>query len=234
MEILKNIEIKDLALYLKKEKILVIGDLHLGYEQSLIEKGILVPKFYFKDLISRLEKILSKVKVDYIVINGDLKHEFGIISREEWKNSLDLIDFLSKYGKLILVRGNHDTILKPIAELKKLKINDYYKVNDIYICHGHKLPNDIDFASSKLIIVGHEHPAISLREGAKKELYKCFLFGKFKNKKLIVMPSFDLVTEGSDIFKNEVLSPFLKQDLKNFDVYIVADKVYKFGELKNI
>jgi len=48
------------------------------------------------------------------------------------------------------------------------------------------------------------------------------------------MPSFCLVTEGTDILKEKLLSPFLDQDLKNFDVFVVADKVYDFGKLKNL
>ena len=48
------------------------------------------------------------------------------------------------------------------------------------------------------------------------------------------MPSFYLISQGTDITKQKTLSPFLKKDLKNFEVYIVEDKVYKFGKLKEI
>ncbi|MBI1969518.1 phosphoesterase, partial [Candidatus Woesearchaeota archaeon] len=66
------------------------------------------------------------------------------------------------------------------------------------------------------------------------ELYKCFLVGTYKRKKLIVMPSACLVTEGSDILKEEVLSPYLQQDLSSFEVYVLADKIYPFGRLRNL
>jgi len=79
-----------------------------------------------------------------------------------------------------------------------------------------------------------EHPAISVGDGTRVEKYKCFLKGKFKGKELIVQPSFNLVTEGSDILKEKVLSPFLKQDLSNFEVFVVSDKVYEFGKIKDI
>jgi metallophosphoesterase superfamily enzyme len=51
---------------------------------------------------------------------------------------------------------------------------------------------------------------------------------------LIVQPSFNLVTEGTDITKERLLSPFLKQDLGDFEVFIVSDKIYKFGKVKDI
>jgi len=48
------------------------------------------------------------------------------------------------------------------------------------------------------------------------------------------MPSFNLMQQGSDVTKQKTLSPFLKKDLNNFEVYIIEDKVYKFGKLKKL
>ena len=61
MQISPNLEIIETALWLRKEKALVINDLHLGYEESLQKKGVLIPKFQFKEILSSLERILSKV-----------------------------------------------------------------------------------------------------------------------------------------------------------------------------
>jgi len=61
MEITKDIEIIDLCLYLKKEKILIITDTHIGYEESLNKQGVLIPRFQFKGIIERLEKVLEKI-----------------------------------------------------------------------------------------------------------------------------------------------------------------------------
>lgn len=234
MEIQHNIQIIDLALYLAKYQTIILSDFHLGYEESLNEQGVLIPKFRFKDMMLRLKNILDKIKPKLIIINGDLKHEFGQISSAEWKNTLELIDFLSKYGKVILIKGNHDNILEPIANKRDMKIVTSYSVDNIYVCHGHRIPDSKEFSKSKTIIIGHEHPAVSLTDNIRVEKFKCFLKGKYKRKILIVMPSFNLVTEGTDITKEKLLSPFLHQDLSNFDVYLVEDKVYKFGKLKNL
>jgi len=48
------------------------------------------------------------------------------------------------------------------------------------------------------------------------------------------MPSFNLVSEGTDILKEKLLSPFLHQNINNFDVYVVEDKVYNFGKVRDL
>lgn len=231
----KNFQIKDLALYLKKEKILIIGDIHLGYEESLSERGILVPRFQLKETIDRLTKILNKTAIEEIVITGDLKHEFGKIMYTESRDTLQFLDFLLEKYKVTIIKGNHDTILTYIAQKRNIKLNEYYKVNNTFICHGDHLIENLDFFNSNTIIMGHEHPAVSISKDSRTEKFKCFLVGKYKDKELIVMPSFNILVEGSDILRDEILSPFLKKaDLDNFEVHIIADKVYNFGKLKNL
>ena len=63
MEIQRGIEIIDLALYLKKEKILIISDLHLGYEEALNKQGYLIPRFQFEEIIKKLKSILKNAKI---------------------------------------------------------------------------------------------------------------------------------------------------------------------------
>jgi hypothetical protein len=84
--------------------------------------------------------------------------------------------------------------------------------------------------------MGHEHPAITLREKAKTEKFKCFLKGKFKASTLIVQPSMNPLTEGTDVTKEQVLSPLISK-IPNFEVYIVNDKTHEvlpFGKIKNL
>ncbi len=238
MQILPNIEIIDLAL--KIGSTLAISDTHIGYEEAINKQGVLIPRFQFKEIILRLEKIFKKAgKIERIVINGDMKHEFGTISQTEWRHTLALLDFLSeKCKEIILVKGNHDKIIGPIAEKRKVKLVDYYlmsfKNKKILFLHGDKIPKSpIPNPKSTIIIIGHQHPAITLRDGIRAELYKCFLKGKYKKSDLIVLPAFTFVSEGTDVTK-EKLTPFLEQDIGNFFVYPVADEVYEFGRIKDI
>ncbi|MBD3248699.1 phosphoesterase [Candidatus Woesearchaeota archaeon] len=235
MNITKDIEILDLALYIKKQKTLIITDTHIGYEEALNKQGVLVPRFQFKEIMQKLEKILKKVKPETIIINGDIKHEFGRISEQEWKLTLRLIDFLSRNcTKLILIRGNHDKILGPIAEKRNIEIAENILLENILITHGQNIPDISKNKNIDTIIIGHEHPAVGLKEDSRVEKFKCFLKGRYNDKTLIVQPSLSLVTEGTDVTKERLLSPFLKQKIDNFDCYIVADKVYKPFKLKKI
>ena len=68
MEILENIEIIDLCLYLRKEKVLVIGDIHIGLEEALQKQGFLIPRFDIQEVIKRLKSIFSKVEVKKIIL----------------------------------------------------------------------------------------------------------------------------------------------------------------------
>ena len=213
IEICPGLKIIDLALLYKGT--LILGDLQLGYEEAMESRGLLLPRFQLKDILKRLENILSKVKVKRVIINGDLKHEFGTITNQEWRDTLRLFDFItSKLGEkteIILVKGNHDIFLGPIAQKRSIKIVESYQLDEITIIHGHK----IVLISGKIIIIGHEHPAISFPE-RRDEKFKCFLKGRWHNKTLIVQPSFNMISAGSDITKESHLSPYLKNKINCF------------------
>ncbi len=234
MDIHPGIKLIDLGLYLVDYKTLVLADFHLGYEEALNRQGVLIPRFQFKNIILKLDQILSQAKnVETIVINGDIKHEFGLVSQQEWRETLKLIDYLKqRCKKIILLRGNHDTLIGPIADKRKVEIRNSLQLGDITILHGHKRHSN----PTKIVIIGHEHPAISLHEGSRVEKFKAFLKGKIsqngKNFTLIVQPSFNLVVDGTDILKEKTISSYLQGNLANFHAFIVADRIYNFGRLK--
>lgn len=249
MEISQNIEMIGLSLWLKEEKTLLISDIHLGYEEELQQKGIFVPKFQIQEIIKNLEEIFQKIKpnnINKIIINGDLKHEFGRILKQEWKDVLQLMDFLLLHcQELILIKGNHDSILGPIASKRKVQIIEFYILGENLIIHGDKklekiALNKLNFKKINRFIIGHEHPAISLKEKSKVEKYKCFLKGRWKEpgqsqkKELIVLPSFNPLLEGTDIIKENLLSPFLS-DINDFEVYVAGEKdTFYFGKVKDL
>ena len=170
MEIIKGIEILDTCLLIKK-KVLVLADLHIGYEEALNKQGIFVPRSQFKETEQKLNELFRKIKgAETIVINGDLKHEFGTISNQEWDETLKIFDLLQKHCKnIVLVKGNHDTILGPIAKKRGFSLVDSYCINEICILHGDKILDNLNTSSAKIMIIGHEHPAISIREEPKVE-----------------------------------------------------------------
>jgi len=235
VKLLPGISAVDLAIYIKKEDTLIITDLHIGYEQKIRMRGLLIPFNQLKELIKRFENILkqlNKSRVKRIVVNGDLKHEFGTITNQEWHDIQKFIEFLqSNSDELVIIEGNHDVILEPITKKKEISIVEYLIINDVLLMHGNYIPEHLP-KGINTIIIGHEHPAVSFRDRP-SEKFKCFLIGKWNRRNLIVIPSFFLINPGTDITKENFISPFLK-DIKNFQVFVVEDKIRNFGKVKDV
>jgi len=224
----------DLAL--KVEDYLIISDLHLGYEQSLNAEGIMVPRFQYPLIIDRLEKIKESSSCENIVVNGDLKHEFGRITRQEWSETMEFLEFLkANFEDIVLIKGNHDNFTKFIAHKTDLEVEESYQIGACLVAHGDKILKDIP-QDVETLIIGHEHPCIGLRSGERVEKIKCYLSGKFKEWNLLVMPSFNFVTEGSDILQEKPLSPYLKKiSGGELEVHAVEDfEVFSFGKSRDI
>jgi len=230
-------EIIDLAFLI--EDTLILGDLHLGYEEALNAEGIMVPRFQYQKILSRLEAIIEKTNCSRVIINGDLKHEFGRITRQEWKEISNFIGFLKdNFQEVVLIKGNHDNFTRFIAERTDLEVYDRFSIGKYLILHGDKVPDDLEDIGEETLIMGHEHPCVGLKSGERLEKIKCFLKGRFKGKNLVVMPSFNFVTEGSDILHEKALSPFLRDrtvDVNDFEVFGVENfEVLYFGRIRDI
>jgi uncharacterized protein len=219
-------------------KILVIGDLHIGFEEALNRGGVFVSRKMFEENEAYLEKVFEKIgKVDEVVLLGDVKHVFGEVIRQEWKEILGLLDYLKGMArKTMIVKGNHDKIVEPIAKKAGVEVKDYYILDEYCFLHG-----DRDFIENhnkkiKYWIVGHGHPAVKISDGVKTEKFKCFLTGKFDGKKIIIVPSFFDYSFGSDPRENDLgfVWPF---NLKNFYVFVVQDEsldALNFGKLNKL
>ncbi|MEK6859212.1 MAG: metallophosphoesterase [Nanoarchaeota archaeon] len=240
--------------------VLVLGDLHIGYEEHIAEKGIF-PRIQLKEIIEKLNSVfwnlsMRGVKIKQVVILGDLKHEFGGISDVEWSETLAFLDYLDKKitgnidnvkkDRIILVKGNHDNIIGPIAKKREIRVVDFYKYKEICFMHGDKLHGKC-FEKSDVLIIGHLHPAITLSDKYKKEKYKCFLHGNWKfdgkTREVYILPSFSPIGFGYDLNSiedskhNEGFLIIKSKTLENFDVVIYnnkENKKYNFGKLKKL
>ncbi len=249
MKIEKNPKIRFLEnSLLINNKTLVFSDFHMGYEEYLYGKYVPI-RVQLEEVLKKLEgifKILAndKVKIRELVILGDLKHEFGEITESEWRETLRLLDFLlEKCDKIILIRGNHDNILGPIAKERNVEVKNYYINEGIGFLHGDKWYKECE--NCGLLLLGHLHPAITFQDNYKKEKYKCFLSGKWKGKEVYILPSYVPLFFGYDIsnilerknlgVRKEEFFIIDDKKLKNFKVVVyneIEDKTYNFGELK--
>jgi uncharacterized protein len=240
----KNIRFLEDSLLIDN-KILVICDLHFGIEENSGDFGLL-PRFQFKETIEKINKIfnmldMEKIILDKIIILGDLKHEFSENINSEWRDSLRFLDFIKKKcEEIIIIKGNHDNYLVNIVDKRKIKLVEYYKYKDICFFHGDK---DIEDSSlSKIFIVGHLHPAITISDDYKKEKYKCFLKGKWKRKEVYIIPSFNPIGLGYELSNLEINNKnfdfiIKEKELLGFEVIIYnpkENKEYYFGKLKKM
>ena len=78
----------------------------------------------------------------------------------------------------------------------------------MFVCHGDYITDKAELKKAKTLIIGHEHPSVALRQGGRIEKLQVLLVGEWQKKALIVMPSFNTVIEGSDVFERQLVKPF--------------------------
>src|SRR3989344_4826274 len=181
---------KTLLIEEEDKKILVIGDLHLSFDGEGL--GNVLSAEVFEQSIKDFDEIFKEIgKIDKIVLLGDLKNRFGDLERNEREDLVNLFDYLEKKcNEIIIIKGNHDTFISGIAGKRNIDVIECYIFDKYCFLHGDKdFPQMYD-KEVKCWIMGHLHPAIKLREGDKTEKYKCFLSGKYKGKKVVILPSF--------------------------------------------
>ncbi|MEM2137197.1 MAG: metallophosphoesterase [Candidatus Methanomethylicia archaeon] len=146
------------------ERIMVIADVHLGWEASLAEDGIYIPSQTGK-LLKRLEEIILLEKPDNLIILGDLKHTVEKIGFEEWREVPVFLEGLKGLVRGVrVIPGNHDgdvSILLPHGVI--LEPQQGVIVGDIGLFHGHAWPG-ISMLNCKTLIIGHVHPIITFRD----------------------------------------------------------------------
>lgn len=232
LEILPGFIAVGLTLHLPEQDTLVFADLHLGYEEELNRRGVLVPHFQYDDVVWHVREVLEETDPKGVVIDGDLKHEFGRISEQEWREVLRFLDELRGYD-VKLVKGNHDMVVGPIAGRGGVAFVEQLRLGTTLFTHGHEIPADL--SGVKTVVIGHEHPCVGLREEGRVEKVKCFLTGRWEGRDIIVLPSLNFITEGVDVLQERLLSPFLQGDIGGFKAYGVEDgEIMGFGRLSEL
>ncbi len=202
------------------KKILVGADYHLGYEVVLAEEeGYYVPQSQFELIMEELDTIVKTVKPDIFIVNGDLKHKFSKRTRQETKEITEFLNYLSEsIEKTYIIRGNHDNFVRGLFNnYNNIEFIEYHLViGDYLFTHGHYIDGEIeDLMSNKVVVIGHEHPAILLYDdvGGKAKI-PSFLYGKTKSGGyIIVLPAVSPLMSGIEVNitpQNEFLSPYIR------------------------
>jgi len=151
----------------KSARVLVVADLHIGWEKTLIEKGIYIPSQAWR-VSDSLLKMISKYKPNRIIFLGDIKQTIQRISLEEWKTVPEFFETIQKaVGEISVIVGNHDGDLEPLTP-RSVKIFPSSglvvgREKRIGLFHGHAWPSP-EVLSSELLIMGHIHPMVQFRD----------------------------------------------------------------------
>lgn len=147
------------------ERILVVGDLHIGWEVTLSQQGIHVPSQTSK-LADRLLDIIRKSSPTRIVFLGDVKHTVVGAELEEWR---DVPEFFEKLVPLVsniqIIQGNHDGNIEPMtpSQVKILPSSGIALWGKYGLFHGHAWPAP-ELLGCESLIQGHLHPVVAFTD----------------------------------------------------------------------
>lgn len=175
---------KERAIFLPKEKLLAISDLHLGKAAHFRKAGLQVPSTLAQNDLNRLSDLLDQYQPKKLLINGDMFHHdlnTDIDGFEQWRNQYASLKF-------VLVKGNHDKLDE--KQYQKLGIEIYepsYCISNFCFIH-----DAVKFGEKNLYpICGHIHPGVTVWGKAKQSLkFPCFYFGN----DYAIMPAFSAFT----------------------------------------
>jgi len=157
-----------LAIEQGDSRILVVADLHLGFEYQLSAMGINIPSQTSK-IKSKLIEIVEEVHPSRLIILGDVKHSISKISLQEWKELPPFFESILKYVNSIhVIPGNHDGDLTPLTPRSVRIFPSRGIVIDgkerVGLFHGHTWPR-LDLLGADYLVIGHNHPVIHIEDG---------------------------------------------------------------------
>ena len=150
----------------EEERVLLVSDLHIGFEYELAKMGISIP--YQSDrFLKELLTVVDQCKPQRLVIVGDLKHGIPIASFQERREIPEFFDAIKERVEAVeVVRGNHDGGLQnlvpkdvKIHSSRGILIGEKFKVG---VFHGHAWPSP-RLMDADLFVTGHNHPTVLLR-----------------------------------------------------------------------
>jgi DNA ligase-associated metallophosphoesterase len=141
-----------LALFHETERWLAVADLHFGYELSQRAAGRLMPLWGMTSIEDRLVELLVEYQPRQLIIVGDLVHDKASSAAAK-----QLLARLRERCEVIALPGNHDRHVAHAIEFAPR-----WETPDFVFQHGHCEPEETE----RIRIIGHHHPAASIRDGA--------------------------------------------------------------------
>ena len=154
------------AMLLRKarERVLIVADLHIGWEVALIEEGIHVPSQTSK-MRDKLLRLIDLCKPTSILMLGDIKHTIARVELGEWKDIPELFETLTqKVNDIKVVLGNHDGNLEPLLPSSvRMFPSTGTVIEDVGFFHGNAWPSP-ELLQCRSLVIGHVHPTVMFRD----------------------------------------------------------------------
>lgn len=154
------------AMLLRKgsERVLIVADLHIGWEVSLAEQGIHVPS-QTPRMKEKLLKLVHMYKPTRLLFLGDVKHTIARIELEEWRDIPDLFETLLRdVSDIKVVLGNHDGNLEPLLPTAVETVPPSgIAIHDTGFFHGNAWPAS-ELLQCHSLVIGHVHPTVAFRD----------------------------------------------------------------------
>ncbi len=149
----------------EKQRILIVADLHIGYERTLF-KNEQASLNVTERIIQKFEKLVADVQPSQLIILGDLKHTLCKFSPSEFQKISQLLYRLQKQTSITIIRGNHDADLELVVpDRVEIIPSSGLKISlgnqKIYLLHGHALPS-VEIIDCDSLIMGHIHPTLEI------------------------------------------------------------------------
>jgi|APTNR8051073442_1049403.scaffolds.fasta_scaffold01720_10 metallophosphoesterase superfamily enzyme len=139
---------------------LAVADIHFGYEVHRAKQGALLPCFGMPQIEQSLTGLITDHLPRRLILVGDIMDGSG--SAEE---TLKLLESLQPYvAEIICILGNHDRS----ALRKHWPFVETHREPGFLFSHGHhfKAVESTATEADRFHITGHEHPAITVSDGA--------------------------------------------------------------------
>jgi len=147
------------------ERVLVVGDLHIGWEITLAQHGIHVPSQTSK-LADRLLDIIKKSSPTKIVFLGDVKHTVVGAELEEWRDIPEFFERIVPHvSDIQIIQGNHDGNIEPMTprQVKIIPPSGIALWGKYGLFHGHAWPAP-ELLGCESLIQGHLHPVVAFTD----------------------------------------------------------------------
>ena len=214
------------------QRFLVVTDLHIGFEMSMISNDINVnPEEMIKEIHSNLDNLIESEKPDSLILLGDIKSGIDSISNIEWQ-MLPMFFEIGKKINTIVVPGNHDgNLSRLVPDYITMTGPSGLVIDDTLLTHGHVMPSE-NFSQVSRIVMGHLHP-VYFQEGSVIDGQRLWVSIKTsKNNifpstngelEIIIVPSFNKYFYATHKrYHKKSISPILERVKENHSAKIVT------------